>query len=145
MSFAFDNLLSRGSSIGQSRSSALNPLQWMTVIIIGGLASFVFAHAPTWLIALMAILVGLTFALFASAYVYFMVRDPGALRSEDYSLAKHALDKGLFTPEIAKLVFVREKEIQAGQGIKVKDAKELEATVQRVRGNLTHVAEEESE
>jgi hypothetical protein len=125
MNFDFDNLLSRQGSVGQSRSSVLNPLQWMTVIIIGGLASFVFEHAPSWLIIVMAILLCSTCALFAAAFVYFMMREPEALRSEDYSLAKHALDKGLFTGEIVQQILVREKEIQIGKGIRIKDAKEL--------------------
>ena len=133
MPFNLESLLSKQSKIGQSRSSVLNPLQWMTVIIVGGLASFVYVSAAQWLIILMAVLLSSTFALFAGAFIYFMIREPGTLRSEDYSLAKHALDKGLFTPEIANRVLFREKKIKAGQSIEVKDVKELKETVGRGR------------
>jgi hypothetical protein len=60
MGFAFDNLLSEQANIGQSRSSVLNPPQWMVVIMVAGLTGFVFAHAPNWLIILMAVLLSAT-------------------------------------------------------------------------------------
>jgi hypothetical protein len=95
MDLSFDKLLSNQANIGQSRSSILNPLQWMTVILVGGLASFFYAHAPEWLIVLMAVLLSLTFGLFALGFIYFMIREPGALRSENYALLKVAI-QGLF-------------------------------------------------
>jgi hypothetical protein len=58
--------------------------------------------------------VGCTVLLIAVAFCYFMVREPSILRSEDYSLAKHAMDKGLFTPEIAHQILSREKELREG-------------------------------
>jgi hypothetical protein len=38
------------AGIGQSRSSVLNPLQWMLVILVGGLALSLGLHAPSWLL-----------------------------------------------------------------------------------------------
>lgn len=132
MPFALNNLLSRQSNIGQSRSSVLNPLQWMIVIIVAGLASFVYAHAQSWLIVLMAVLLSSTFILFAAAFIYFMIKEPGTLCSEYYSLAKHALDRGYFTPEIAQQLLSRDESIQAGKSITVKDVSELKTRTRQV-------------
>ena len=135
MSFQFDKLLARESSIGESRSSVLNPLQWMTVILVGGLASFVFAHAPTWLIILMAVLLSLTFALFAAGFIYFMIREPGTLRSERYALLKGAMDRGYFTADVVALLAGQEHKIEKGQDIEVKDAEDIGETIRRSRRN----------
>jgi hypothetical protein len=133
MDFRLDKLLSNQSNIGQSRSSVLNPLQWMTVILVGGLASFVYAHAPSWLIILMAVLVSLTFVLFAVGFIYFMIREPGTLRSEMYALLKGAMDRGYFTADTVALLAGQEHKIEKGQGIEVKDAKDIGEAVQRRR------------
>ena len=125
--------MSSQSSIGQSRSSILNPLQWMTVILVGGLASFVFAHAPTWLIIPMAVLLSLTFALFAGGFIYFMIREPGTLRSEMYALLKGAMDRGYFTPDVVALLAGQEHRMERGQEIEVKDAEDIGETIQRRR------------
>jgi hypothetical protein len=135
MSSQFDKLLGSQSSIGESRSSILNPLQWMTVILVGGLASFVFAHAPTWLIILMAVLLSLTFALFAAGFIYFMIREPGTLRSERYSLLKGAMDRGYFTAEVVARLAGQEHKIDKGQDIEVKDAEDIGETIRRSRRN----------
>jgi len=131
MTFGLDSLLSRQSNIGQSRSSVLNPLQWMTVIIVGGLASFVYGHAQDWLIILMAVLLSLTFALFAGGFIYFMLRQPDTLRSEDFVLASKMIDKDFFPPKIAKRLIAQEKKIKSGQGVHVEDAKTLKRTSTR--------------
>src|SRR5258708_32596559 len=115
MSFRLEKLLCSKSSIGQSRSSILNPIQWMTVILVGGLASFVFARAPTWLIILMAVLLSLTFALFAGGFIYFMIREPGTLRSEMYALLKGAMDRGYFTADAVSLLAGPESRVARGR------------------------------
>jgi hypothetical protein len=135
MNFPLDKLLSQQTNIGHSRSSILNPLQWMTVIIVGGLASFVFAHAPNWLIILMAVLLSSTFALFAGGFIYFMIREPGTLRSEIYALLKGALDKGYFTAEVVAQLAGQENKIRQGQEFEVRNARDLRETVHRRRGN----------
>ncbi len=133
MDFAIDKFLSQQASIGQSRSSVLNPLQWMVVIMVAGLTGFVFAHAPNWLIILMAVLLTSTFVLFAFGFIYFMVREPGTLRSEMYALLKAALDRGYFTADTVALLAGRESKIEKGEGFAVDNAKDLKETVSRRR------------
>jgi hypothetical protein len=137
MSFDFGKFLSRQSSIGQSRPSALNPLQWMTAILVGGLA---FVRAPEWLIIELATLLGLNFALFAYAYLRFMHTKPEALRSEEHEYRMRALDQGVIDRSL-----VREKEIKAGRGIKVRNPKDIDDAVRRVKSDRPQLAEEESE
>jgi Na+/H+-dicarboxylate symporter len=125
--------LSQQAKIGQSRSSVLNPQQWMMVIMVAGLTSFVFARAPNWLIVLMAALLTSTFVLFAFGFIYFMVREPGTLRSEMYALLKAALDKVYFTADTVALLAGRESKIGRGEGFSVENVKDLKETVKRRR------------
>lgn len=97
----------------------------MLVILVGGLALTLGLHAPAWLLILFAVLVSGTVALIALAFCYFMLRDPWILRSEDSSLAKHAMDKGLFTPEVAHEILNREKAMTEGSAVQVNDPKEM--------------------
>jgi hypothetical protein len=122
------------TGIGQSRSSVLNPLQWMLVILIGGLSVVLFSsHTPPWLQVLFAALIGWNVLLITVAYCYFMIREPAILRSEDFSLARTAMDKGLFTAEIASHLLHRENQLKQGKGISVKNLQELKERPQRTR------------
>ena len=91
------------ANIGQSRSSVLNPLQWMLVILVFGIGICLLFHAPTWLVVLFAVMVALALALFLLAYVYFARVNPDALRSEQFSLSKLAIEKGLLGDSLAGL------------------------------------------
>jgi len=115
--------LFRQAEIGQSRSSVLNPLQWMVVILLGGSTSLLAYHAPIWLIILCACLLVATFGLFCGAYVYFMIKDPAALRSEGYALSRYAMENKLLT---------RDRKMDAGAGLKM-DASELLAEAKERR------------
>jgi hypothetical protein len=119
-----DSIL-KEAGIGQSRSSVLNPLQWLLVLLIAGLGIVLWSHAPPWLQVFFAVLIGWTVILITVAYCYFMVREPSILRSQDYSLAKHAMDKGLFTEGIARQILHREAELASGGGIGVNNIEEL--------------------
>jgi hypothetical protein len=85
----------RQSQIGQSRSSVLNPLAWALVILVGGIAASHYSGASDWITQSLGVAALLDFLLFACAYVYFMFRNPDALRSESYSLSKMAIERGL--------------------------------------------------
>jgi apolipoprotein N-acyltransferase len=85
----------REARIGQSRSSVINPLQWVLVIGVATLSFFIQVKAPFWLLASAAIAAGFVLLLVLCAYVYFAFKDPDALRSERYSLVKTAIEKRL--------------------------------------------------
>jgi hypothetical protein len=94
MAFSLGYLLQQ-ANIGQSRSSVLNPLQWMLVILVFGVGICLLAHSPSWLVVLFAIMLGLVLSLFLGAYIYFARTNPDALRSEQFSLSKLAIEKGM--------------------------------------------------
>ena len=96
--------LLRQARIGQSRSSVVNPLQWTLVILISGLLALVFAHAPEWLIRLFAYAIGLVVVLLVAAYLFFMIKNPDALRSEKFSLMKTAMEKKVLGDSLTGLM-----------------------------------------
>jgi hypothetical protein len=102
----------------------LNPLQWMLVIVVMGLGSVVGLRAPAWLVIVFAVLICVTVLFILAAFWYFMIREPSLLRSEDYSLAKHAMDKGLFPEEIANQILNREENMRTGGKIRIEDVQE---------------------
>jgi len=91
--------------IGQSRSSVVNPLQWTLVIVTVPILFLVMVpNAPSWLIAGFAIADAIVLILLIVAYVFFMLTDPAALRSEKYSLVKTAIDKKLLGDSLTGLI-----------------------------------------
>lgn len=94
-------LLARQTDIGQSRTSVLNPLQWTLVILLLGLGALIGVRASWWIIVGVSVGASLNLLLLFSAYIYFMFRNPDALRSEGFSLQKLALEKGLVGDSIS--------------------------------------------
>jgi hypothetical protein len=109
----------RQASIGQSRSSVLNPLQWTLVILTGGIAVFWIEHVPNWLIVLLAIMLSADGAIFFVAYLYFMFTKPDEIGSETFRLKRHEQTMRLFTPHLVKLIDMREAEIEAGRYVDI--------------------------
>lgn len=94
----------RQAQVGQSRSSVINPLQWTLVIVTAALLALTaIPHAPTGLIIGVACADGLVLLLIVAAYVFFMLKNPDALRSETYSLAKTAIDRKLLGDSLTGL------------------------------------------
>jgi phosphoglycerol transferase MdoB-like AlkP superfamily enzyme len=81
------------AQIGRSRSSVINPLQGTLCIVIFAFLVLAVTHAENWLLVFFASVTAAVFLLLLGAYIYFMIRDPAALRSERYSLAKTAIEK----------------------------------------------------
>jgi len=113
------------AKIGQSRSSVLNPLQWTLAILIAGIVSLLMAHGPNWLTIVLAALLSTTCAVFLCAFLYFMVKDPDALRSEPFYLTKFAMDQRLITPALETALTRLEHEVSGGRGVEIKEAREL--------------------
>jgi hypothetical protein len=88
-------LLSKQTDIGQSRTSALNPLQWTLAILLLGLLILLWTGADKWIIVGLGVCVFGDVGLLAFGYFYFMFKNPDALRSEAFSLQKMAIERGL--------------------------------------------------
>jgi hypothetical protein len=83
------------ADIGQSRTSALNPLQWMMVIVCFGLFLLIIAHAPAWVVIVLVVLLFALCLFFLHCFNYFMRHNPDALRSEKFVFSKLAIERGL--------------------------------------------------
>ncbi len=92
------------ADIGQSRTSALNPLQWLTVILGVILLIGIAISAPIWLLISLLCLLVASVLLLLFAFGYFMFANPDALRSEKYVFSKLALEKGLIGDDLVGLL-----------------------------------------
>src|SRR5258708_5853511 len=101
--FEYFTSLLQQAKIGYSRTSALNPVQWIFVISTGGLLASLGFHGPSWVLILFGSFAALTLLLFGIGFIFFVFKDPDALRSERYSLSKLAIKKGLIGDDIKGL------------------------------------------
>ncbi len=98
-------ILSQASAKG-ARSTALQPLAWLTAILISGLVIAIKWKAPTWVLIIIAAVLCLTIALFLISFSYFAIKNPDALRSERFTLSKMAIEKNLIGDNTIGLIEV---------------------------------------
>ncbi|MBY7853068.1 hypothetical protein KW429_05075 [Vibrio fluvialis] len=92
------NALAQKSSSSGSRSNTLKPLSWLLGILISGIVSILYFPnkiVPLWILICFMCFIAIAFILFCGAYVYFMVKDPDALRSEKFNIEKMAIQHGM--------------------------------------------------
>ena len=87
--------LSRASVTG-SRSTALQPLHWLLGLMLTATLGAVQVDAPMRLVVFLSACSGVAFLLECGAYVYFLRKDPDALRSEHFTLEKMRLERVLW-------------------------------------------------
>jgi hypothetical protein len=92
---SFFNALMQHSTASGSRSTALKPLGGLIALLLIGTLGTAKFNSPEWLLILLAILSSISVVLFIGAYLYFMFRDPDALRSEKFNIEKMAIQKGI--------------------------------------------------
>lgn len=92
----FASMLEQADRVAHSRSSVLVPLQWILMILAVFFLALVLVRAPEW--ALIGDGAGLlmVLSLCVAAYIYFGLKSPDCLRSEQYSLSKYAIQQGLY-------------------------------------------------
>lgn len=100
--FSLSYLLQQ-ANIGQSRTSVLNPIQWLLVILVAGIGICLMFHSAAWLVVLFAAMLIIGLVLFFGSYIYFVRTNPDALRSEHFSLSKLAIEKGLVGDSLSGL------------------------------------------
>lgn len=86
--------LSRSAASG-SKTTALAPLHGVLALCLGSALAAVWLQAPPLVVWLFVAFSGLVLILEVGAYLYLLVRDRDALRSERYSLEKMRLERGL--------------------------------------------------
>lgn len=76
------------AAVSGSKSTALKDLHWLLGLSVSGLLAAIQLHAPTQIITLLALFSGVAFLLECGAYLYLLINDRDALRSERYKLEK---------------------------------------------------------
>jgi hypothetical protein len=83
------------------RSDVLRPLVWPLGILMFAIILMIHAAAPNWLLILMAGLFFAIIVLYVLAFVFCLLKDRDALRSEKYSLNKMAIEHRLIGDNVA--------------------------------------------
>lgn len=100
-------LLSQATATG-ARSTVLQPLAWLSVILIIGTSILPVRDAPNWLVILYAVLLVVSVLTYIFSYVYFAIKSPDALRSEKFTLSKMAIEKNLIGDNMTGLFSIVE-------------------------------------
>jgi hypothetical protein len=79
-----------------SRSDVLKPLAWLIGILALSIALFLYAKAPGWLVATLGVSFIVAIFLYFACYLYCLMNDRDALRSEKYSINKMAIEHGVY-------------------------------------------------
>lgn len=104
MSTFISKMLEQADRVVHSRSSVLVPLQWLLIILAVFFLALIPIHAPAWAQIGEGVCFGLILILSVAAYVFFVIRNPDGLRSEQYSLSKYASEQGLYDDSDSGLI-----------------------------------------
>lgn len=96
-------LLQKSDASG-SKSTILKPLSWFISIIIIGLILAINNEAPNWIIILFAIILSILVIVFIGSYIYCLIYDKDAIRSEKFSIQKLAIEKGLIGDNLIGII-----------------------------------------
>lgn len=82
------------ASAQSSKSTAMKPLNWLIVTLIGGTLSSFYLKLPYAISIVASILTGLSIVVYLIVYFYFLFTDKDALRSEKFIVQKLAIERG---------------------------------------------------
>ena len=77
------------------KSTALQPIVFIALILTLGVVGAIHSNVDIWIIWTFFALLGVVLILFSIGFIFFMIKDPDALRSETYNMAKFAMERGL--------------------------------------------------
>ena len=92
------------------RSTILRPIAWMMGILLSATLISVGLHAPFWLQLILAVFLCVTMVLYLFAYLFCLFTDKDALRSENYSISKLAIEKGIIGDNITGMMKLSQEE-----------------------------------
>jgi len=95
-----------------SRSDVLKPIAWLIGILATATLALTFSKAPEWLLICVAICMLFAVALYVGAYVFCLIKDRDALRSEKYSLQKMAIEHGILGDNMTGIIDSTATEVQ---------------------------------
>lgn len=97
------SFLSRSDAKG-TRSTALHSLQWALGLLLASLPPSLLANAPDWLLVTLLCSIAIVLLVYIGAFVFLLIRNPDALRSEQFTLSKMALEKGLVGDNVTGVI-----------------------------------------
>lgn len=89
------SLLSHSDASG-SRSTILKPLTWLLSILLVSMITLLKMKLPNWFSYIIAGMIIITFVVLLFAFVYCLLYDRDALRSEKFGIRKMEIEKGFF-------------------------------------------------
>jgi hypothetical protein len=89
------SMLREQMSATLSRSDVLKPLAWLVGIVATATAIALFAKPQEWVVHWLLVALLSSIGLYGAAFVFCLIFDRDALRSEKYSLNKLAIEHGL--------------------------------------------------
>lgn len=92
------------ATVNGSRSTVLKTIFGLISLLVSAALLGIWINAPNWVIIILVGCLLLSIGLFLFAFIYFMFRNPDALRSEKYSLQKMAIERGLVGDSLQGLV-----------------------------------------
>ena len=112
------------SDASGSKSTILKPLTWLLSILIGGICALLYAKAPDWILILLSVTFALTIILLFGAYVYCLINDKDALRSETYSIQKMAIERGVIGDSSTGYIQVNNKQTSGKKSLLIEPQEE---------------------
>jgi len=91
-----------------SRSDVLRVLIWPILILTVALIAAAQADAPNWALIGIGTMAAAFLVLYAVAFIFLLIYDRDALRSEKYSLHKMAIEHGLIGDDKVGLIDTRD-------------------------------------
>jgi len=77
-----------------ARSTILRPLGWLLGILATLVLAAIRFQAPAWMHVIIAALLALGVSLYLGAFLYCLITDKEALRTEKFAIQKLAIEKG---------------------------------------------------
>lgn len=92
-------LMQRNTAEG-SRASALTPLGWLLAILVPGSMGSFYWELPVGVGGALLAAAGVTTLIYVGSFLYLLINNPDALRSERFTLEKLAIEKGLYGDDL---------------------------------------------
>ena len=87
MTDIFHSFMTHANARG-GKSSALQSLQWAIGITLSAIPLCLLTDSPHWLLIFIAAITAILVLTYIGAYIFLLLKDPDALRSETFKLSK---------------------------------------------------------
>ena len=114
------------STIKGVRSTILRPLAWMMGILLSATVIVVVLQSPFWFQIILSIFLVLSILLYLFTYILCLFTDKDALRSENFTISKLAIEKGIIGDNITGILRLSKEEAKLIEEKSLAESKEEE-------------------